>query len=318
MKANSYVLITPARNEGKNIERTITSVVAQSLPPVRWVIVSDGSTDGTAEIIENYIADYPFMELVRTGSDSKYNFASKVDAFNVGYARLRDVDYDYIGNLDADVTFQRDYFECLLEKLDENEKLGIAGGMVGQFVENKFIRPDYNVNSVAGAVQMFRRRCFEEIGGYLPLRFGGIDAVAEVMARMCGWQVRSFAELTVHHHGRIGVAERGALSAKWRFGKRDYSMGMHPLFMLLKAISRFRKKPYVIGGLFTMGGYMWSLIRRVKTSIPRDVVEYTRTEQMNRIIFSIKHNKVLEVFLHGNDGALWLYTKQDVEDDDKT
>ncbi|MDA8174671.1 MAG: glycosyltransferase family A protein [Nitrospiraceae bacterium] len=314
MENSSYVLITPARNERENIERTIRSVAAQSLLPRKWIIVSDGSTDGTDEIVKTYVPRYPFIELVRAGNGDKYNFGSKVHAFNAGYASLGGTEYDYIGNLDADITFQNDYFERLLVKMNGNGKLGLAGGMVSEFLENGLIHADYNINSVAGAVQMFRRRCFDEIGGYLPLRFGGIDAVAEVMARMHGWQVRSFQDLIVHHHGRIGISEKGVLSARWRFGKRDYSMGMHPLFMLLKSISRFREKPYVIGSMFMMGGYMWSLMRNARVSIPRDVLEYTRREQIGRIIFSVKHNTAWKVLFRGNDGGLGCYSEQPAED----
>ena len=150
----SYVLITPARNEEENIEKTIQSVVSQTILPKKWVIVSDGSTDRTDEIVRRYAARYLFIQLIRTAGSGKYNFSSKVHAFNAGYARINDVDYDYIGNLDADITFQHEYCERVLAKLADNDKLGMAGGMVSEWFKGKFVTLDYNVNSVAGAVQM--------------------------------------------------------------------------------------------------------------------------------------------------------------------
>src|SRR3989442_7079497 len=122
-----YVLVSPARNEAKFIGRTIDAVVSQTIRPLKWVIVSDGSTDGTDDLVRKRAVDHAWIELVRTPERKERDFAGKVNAFNAGYARLKGLEYDIIGNLDADVSFEPDYIECLLGKFVENPRLGVAG-----------------------------------------------------------------------------------------------------------------------------------------------------------------------------------------------
>src|SRR2546427_6652048 len=163
----TYVLITPARNEAKFIELAIKSVVGQTVRPAKWVIVSDGSTDGTDDIVSKYAAEHAWMELVRMPERRERHFAGKVNAFNAGYARVAGLDHDVIGNLDGDVEFEEGYFDFLLKKFAENPRLGVAGT---PFREGSF-QYDYRFTSiehVSGQCQLFRRECFEEIGGYIP------------------------------------------------------------------------------------------------------------------------------------------------------
>src|SRR5271166_3066755 len=127
LKLPTYVLITPARNESQFIELTIKSVVSQTVRPIKWVIVSDGSTDGTDDIVKKYAADHPWIELVRMPERRERHFAGKVHAFNAGYAKVRDLDYDVIGNLDADITFDEGYFDFLLREFAASPRLGVAG-----------------------------------------------------------------------------------------------------------------------------------------------------------------------------------------------
>src|SRR5690606_29995781 len=201
-----YVLITPAHNEEAYIELTIQSVIAQTILPKRWIIVSDGSTDATEEIVERYLPGRPWMELVRLPPRTERHFAAKVNAFNAGYERVRGLEFDVIGNLDGDVSFGPDYFEYLLEKFASDSKLGVAGT---HYVEGEFhsFRDSYiNVHHVNGQCQLFRRECFEDIGGYVPIRGGGIDWVAVTTARMKGWTTRSYSERIFNHHRKMGTA----------------------------------------------------------------------------------------------------------------
>src|SRR5207245_1969039 len=121
-----YVLITPAHNEEAFIEKTLASMIAQTVLPERWVIVDDGSTDRTAEIVESYAQRYPWIELVRRPKQSNRSFAGKVHAFNAGFERLQPLEFEIIGNLDADISFDPDYLEFLIQKFSENPKLGVA------------------------------------------------------------------------------------------------------------------------------------------------------------------------------------------------
>ena len=192
-----YVLITPARNEETFIRKVLDSVAAQTQPPERWVIVDDGSTDETAEIVEGYARRIPWIELVRRPQHTERSFAGKVHAFNAGFERVKDVDFDVVGNLDADLSFEPDYLEFLMRKFSEDEKLGVAGT---PFIEEGYdsTRDSFEgENHVAGGCQMFRRQCFQEIGGYIANRAGGIDWIAVTSARMKGWRDPFFRRETV-------------------------------------------------------------------------------------------------------------------------
>lgn len=193
-----YVLITPARNEAQFIELTLKSVVSQTVRPLRWIIVSDGSTDGTDEIVNRYAADNPWIELLRMPERRERHFAGKVHAFNAGYARLKDLPYGFIGSIDADISFDQDYFSFLLGKLAEDSDLGLVGTPFkdDSMYDYRFV----SIEHVSGACQLFRRECFEEIGGYVPMKSGGIDHVAVITARMKGWKTRTFTDKICLHH----------------------------------------------------------------------------------------------------------------------
>lgn len=152
----TYILITPARNEARFIELTVRSMIAQSVPPLKWIIVSDGSTDGTDEIVRKYTGENPWIELLRMPERSERRFAGKVHAFNAGYARAMEFNPDVVGNLDADVSFEADHFEFLLKKFTEDSQLGVFGA---PFREGSF-QYDYrftNIENVWGGCQLFRR-----------------------------------------------------------------------------------------------------------------------------------------------------------------
>jgi glycosyltransferase involved in cell wall biosynthesis len=172
MRSNmpTYVLITPARNEEAYIERTIKAVVAQTALPRKWIIVSDGSTDRTDDIVKKYLQAHSWIELIRMPEHRDRHFAAKVTCFNAGYEIVKNTEYDIIGSLDADITFEPDYFEFLLGKFADTPHLGVAGT---PFVEGSSSHYDYrftNIEHVSGACQMFKRECFADIGGYIPIK----------------------------------------------------------------------------------------------------------------------------------------------------
>ena len=257
MDTQNYVIITPARNEEAYIEKTIQSVISQTILPRKWVIVSDGSTDRTDEIVNQYVKDFTFIELLRAGGDQDHNFGSKVNAFNAGYETLGDVQYDYIGNLDADVSFDKNYFERIIEKFEKNNNLGIGGGIILELVNGKYITQNISLNSVAGAVQLFRRTSFEAIDGYLPLEYGGIDAAAEILARAKGWQVQTFPELEVLHHRRVITGQGGIMKLKFRHGINHYLLGYSPLFEITRCLWRITERPFFVGHLLILCGFFW-------------------------------------------------------------
>jgi poly-beta-1,6-N-acetyl-D-glucosamine synthase len=283
LKLLNYVLITPARNEAQFIELTIQSVVKQTVPPIKWVIVSDGSTDGTDEIVRKYANEHPWIELVRMPLRRERHFAGKVHAFNAGYARVQDLEYEVLGSLDADVSFDQDYFSYLLGKLAEDRTLGLVGTPFKEGTNPTYDYRFVSIEHVSGACQLFRRECFEQIGGYVPVKGGCIDHIAVISARMKGWKTRTFTEKVCLHHRQMGTAQNSVLMARFRNGRKDYVIGNHPMWELCRAAYQMTKKPMVLGGLMLVSGYVWALIRRVERPVSPELVAFYRREQMQRL-----------------------------------
>ena len=298
-KLPSYVLITPARNEARFIELTIKSMVAQTVKPLRWIIVSDGSTDGTDEIVNQYAVEHRWIELVRMPERRDRDFSGKVHAFNAGHARVRDLEYEAIGSLDGDTSFDAEYFAFLLDKLSEDPRRGLVGT---PFQERSNPTYDYrfvSIEHVSGACQLFRRQCFEEIGGYVPVKGGGIDYIAVVTARMKGWKTRTFKDKVYHHHREIGTAQHGVWRSRFKYGAKDYALGNHPVWELFRTAYQMTKKPLVVGGLALGCGYLWALLQRVERPVSRELMAFSRREQMQRLkkVFTtsrVPHNKALQ------------------------
>lgn len=296
IKNYSYILITPARNEEAHIEKTIQSMISQTILPKKWIIVSDGSTDRTDEIIKNYTRKCKWIELVRMPEHNDRQFASKVYSFNAGYQKFKYIKYDIIGNLDADLSFDEDYIEFLLSKFAQYPDLGVAGT---PFIENSSDHYDYrftNIEHVSGACQLFRRECFETIGGYMPIKGGGIDWVAVTKARMKGWKTRTFTEKTIFHHRTMGTGKGNVLAARFRLGKEDYYLGSHPLWELLRTVYQMLNKPYILGGVCILSGYVFASITRMKRPIPKELIKFYRKEQMGRL-----KSKLIAVFKRGGN-----------------
>lgn len=281
---SGYVLVTPARNEAAHIEKTLGSVIAQTQLPVRWVVVSDGSTDETDTIVSGYAAEHEFIEFVRREAGEDRNFGSKVFTLQEGFKRLEGLDYEFIGNLDADVSFDPDYYERVLTAFAGDPGLGVAGGVIHDRIGDAWVRQVTQTRwSVAGAVQLFRRECFEAIGGYLPLELGGIDAVAEISARMHGFRVRAFDELPVLHHQLMGTKKGDILEARFRQGRMEYAHGYDPLFETGRCLLRIKERPFLVGSIYRMAGYWLDLLRRAPNDVPEDLVKFLRREQRARM-----------------------------------
>ncbi|HTE91497.1 MAG TPA: glycosyltransferase family 2 protein [Terriglobales bacterium] len=279
-----YVLITPARNEEAYIDKTLRSVVNQTVIPARWIIVDDASTDSTAQLVENYVRKYRWIELVRRTQRAERSFSRKVDAFNAGLQKLGSREFEVIGNLDADLSFDPEYLEFLINRFAEDPKLGVAGT---PFVENGYdsARDSFEgENHVAGGCQLFRRQCFEEIGGYIGNPAGGVDWIAVTTARMKGWKTCSFPEKRFHHYRSLGTAERGIVASLFSYGEKDYYLGGSPVWQLFRVCYRSVKRPFVIGGLALLAGYCWAALRRTKRPISPELMRFHRREQMNKLM----------------------------------
>jgi glycosyltransferase involved in cell wall biosynthesis len=294
-----YVLITSARNEESYIGKTLDSVVAQTLLPEHWVIIDDGSTDRTAEIVEEYVTRFPWISLIRRANRPNRNFAGKADAVNSGFKFLETAKFDVVGNVDADISFGPDLMEFLMQQFSAEPRLGVAGA---PYLEGDFdsARDSFEgENFVAGQLQLFRRGCFEEIGGYPRSRAGGIDWIAVMTARMKGWKTRSFAEKRFVHHRLMSTAERGLLAAYFSYGQKDYYLGGSPLWEIFRVGFRAMKKPYLIGALAVLCGYCQAALSRADRPVSVELMRFHRHNQLKKLrnIFqSLLHFKKVDNF----------------------
>jgi hypothetical protein len=211
------------------------------------------------------------------------SFAGKVHAFNAGFERVRALEFDVVGNLDSDLSFEADYLEFLMGKFAEDPKLGVAGT---PFLEDGYdsARDSFEgQNHVAGGCQLFRRQCWEDIGGYVPNRAGGIDWVAVTTARMKGWGTRSFLEKRFNHYRSLGTAERGVLAALYSYGEKDYYLGNSPIWEMFRVVYRMVKQPLLAGGLAVLAGYVSAAARRMKRAVSPELMRFHRREQMHKL-----------------------------------
>jgi len=279
----SYVLITPARNEQEFIGKTLESMARQSYPPLKWVIVDDGSTDATAKIVQNYVNRYPWIEVISRPARKERNFAGKVTSFNVGLERIKELPFDLIGNLDADISFGPDHFEFLIRKFQEDSSLGVGGTAYTQDGWDSMRDSFEGESSVHGACQLFRRQCFQDIGGYCPNPAGGIDWIAVTTARMKGWKTRNYPERRFHHYRTMGTAQRSEVGAMFDYGKKDYFLGGSPLWEVFRVCYRMTKKPVLFGGLALLAGYCSAAIKHSKRPVSPELMRFHRQEQMRKL-----------------------------------
>jgi glycosyltransferase involved in cell wall biosynthesis len=282
----SYALVTPARNEAAFLEATIQAVVGQSIRPSRWVIVSDGSTDGTDEIVKKYATEYPWIELLRMPERTERHFAAKAHAFNAGFERIKDLECGVVGNLDADITFEPGYFAFLMERFAADPELGVGGTPFVEDRENPgehtYAHRFAQLDHVSGACQLFRRECFEEVGGYVPVKGGAIDWIAVTTARMKGWKTRTFPEMVCFHHRKLGTGNNKPLMVRFHYGTKAYYVGGHPLWIVARGIFQMRESPRIVGGLYFLGGYLWAFIKRMPRAVTPELIKFHRREQMSR------------------------------------
>lgn len=276
-------MITAAHNEQDYIEKTILSVINQLHKPSEWIIVNDGSTDNTELLASRYASENSFIKLLNNNRKEGRDFASKVFALNFGFKNIQTSDYDYIGILDADVSFEKDYYLSLIEEFKKNPKLGIAGGNYFDIIKGKKIPIYASPYSVRGATQFFRKECFDKIGGIKPIKYGGEDALACYSARMYGWEIKNIDSLTVLHHRPTGLTGSHIFRTRFRDGIVEYNLGYHPLFQLVKSVSRITEKPIIIGCILRLLGFWWACTQREKRIISKELQSFIKKEQISRL-----------------------------------
>jgi glycosyltransferase involved in cell wall biosynthesis len=279
-----YVVITPVRNEQENLRHTIASMAEQTLRPMTWVIVNDGSSDATGEIADEASTRYDWIRVVhRTDRGFRKPGGGVVEAFRDGYLLVESEQWDYLVKLDGDLSFEPDFFSRALERFNEDSGLGIEGGTICGKLGDQLVAewkgdPPFHVR---GATKIYRRECWSQLGFFYPVP--GWDTLDEIKANMLGWRTYSFAELKLLHHRRAGEAD-GAWFNWFKNGRANYISGYHPLFMLLKCASRLFRKPYGIGAAGLFSGFVSGYLKRVPQIDDTQLISYLRREQIKRLL----------------------------------
>jgi biofilm PGA synthesis N-glycosyltransferase PgaC len=283
MSNPTYVLVTPVRNEEATIGITLESVVRQTLLPLQWIVVSDGSTDRTDEIIESYARQHSFIRLLRLKDRPNRSFSSVVFATEAGIEALTVDDYQYIGLLDADIRFSPTYYADIFARFKADPTLGLAGGLVVDLINGERKPNLQTTGDVAGAVQLFRRECFDRLGGLTAIPEGGWDAITCLAARMHGYSVRTFRDVEVDHLKPRNASEGHLFQRISKLGERDYALGNHPLFEFCKCIYRCLERPYIVAGLLRLSAFVRCHIARRPRYLSAALIQRTQQEQLRRV-----------------------------------
>ncbi len=280
---SQYVLLTAAKDEEDCIAEVIQLVLRQTVLPLAWLIMDDGSSDHTAKIIEGFAADHPFIQIHSAGSRGGRNFGSQYKALQAAYEIVKGLDFKFVGIQDADqAPKQADYYESIMGEFHLNSRLGMCSGFVYERPQGVWeCRSSNSEDSTAGST-MFRRACFEQIGGYTPLPYGGSDWLAQLDAKMSGWKVLTRPDLHIFHYRPTSSAE-GVWRGKFREGLMDASFGSHPVFELFKCGRRIMNSPFLLGSFVRFGGYLWWNITRRKPVLPIEKVRFLKKDQMLKL-----------------------------------
>ena len=284
MNNSRYVVISPSRNEEEFLPGTIGCMERQTVKPCQWILIDDGSTDGSLELMVAASRRHEWITILQR-KDRGFRLAGTgvIDAFYDGYECVAHPDWDYLVKFDADLSFAQDYFEQCLRRFYADPKLGIAGGTICNEIKGRLeveskVDPRFHVR---GATKIYRRQCWDAIGGLI--RAPGWDTVDEVKANMLGWTTYTFPDLKLLHHRMAGGAY-GQWNNWIKGGRANYIAGYHPLFMLLKCIRRLFNKPYFIGGAGLWFGFLGCYLRRAPQIPDTAVIKYFQRQQINRLL----------------------------------
>ncbi len=278
-----YVIITPVRNEDKHLINTIESIVCQTIKPKKWIIVDDGSTDGTGKILQKYSKMYNWIDTVtRKNRGFRKSGGGVIEAFYDGYRLVEDLEWEFLVKLDGDLSFDDNYFEQCFKRFNIEDNLGIAGGVVGSIEGDKLIIEKHPKFHVRGATKIYRKKCWIDIKGLI--QAPGWDTVDEVKANLEGWKTRSFSDLLITHYRKTGTAD-GILKSNKKYGLANYICGYHVLFAIAKSIKKLVEKPYGLCTIYYLSGYFGASIKHEKQVDDQRLLDYVKREQLKKLLF---------------------------------
>jgi poly-beta-1,6-N-acetyl-D-glucosamine synthase len=296
--APRYVVVSPVKDEARYVEHTLRSMTRQTLKPVSWVIVDDGSTDETREIVNRYAEQYSFIHVVQhRGSGVRAPGSAVIRAFNCGCESLGTTDYDVIVKLDCDLGFGPDYFEKLIGRLMCEERLGIASGVYLEQDSTRTWRPVKMPSYHAfGACKAVRRSCFEQIGRFVSAK--GWDTVDEIRAMNLGWRTTHFVDLETTHHKPEGSGI-GLLRTSKMHGEIFYTTGGDAFSLMFKGVRRLSTAPVVLGALALVFGYSAAALKRAPRLVTADEARAYRKLLHERLWAAVRKPLTLRLLQAG-------------------
>ena len=287
------VIVAPVRDEAEYLQGTIDSLVAQKLKPVEWLLVDDGSTDETFAIAERASREHPWIRVVkRQDRGVRAVGPGVVEAFYFGYDQIITKDYDYICKMDGDIEIGPDYFFTLVEYFEKDAHLGSGSGKV--FIEENggLVEERASDEMVAGMVNFDRRKCFEAIGGFV--RQVHWDGIAYHKARITGWRTRSIrnSKLDIIHKRLMGSSHQSIWHGRMRWGRGQYFMGTHPVYIIPMGVYRMAEKPFIIGGLGIICGYFKAMLEGMTRYIDPGFRESLHAWQFEKLKIGTRLEKI--------------------------
>ncbi|HMN92010.1 MAG TPA: glycosyltransferase family A protein [Hydrogenophaga sp.] len=254
-----YLLISPCRDEAAYMRQTLDTVIAQSIRPAKWVIVDDGSSDDTPRILAAYAAQHDWIHVVtRRDRGLRSVGPGVIEAFYAGYQVINPDDYDFLCKLDLDLRLAPRYFELLMQRMADNPNIATCSGKAYIEKGGQMVFEGHGDETSLGMTKFYRVSCFKAIGGFVrEVMWDGIDCHC---CRMKGWIACSWdePELRFVHLRPEGSSQRSVYTGRMRHGYGQYFMGTGFLYMLASAVYRMNEKPYVLGSLLTLWGWLKS------------------------------------------------------------
>jgi len=275
-----YCIITPVRDEAQFVLGTIESVLRQTIQPVKWIIVDDGSTDATNSIIARYAGEYSWIQTLRRENRGHRSLGGGVEGFLTGCKLLPSEAWEFLVNLDSDLTFAPDYFEKCFERFRTMPRLGIGGGTIYDRVDGHLRLESSPGFHVRGGTKIYRRECWEKLDGLFPSL--GWDTVDELKANQLGWTTQTFPDLRLVQH-RVTGSAWGRWGNAVNDGMADYVVGYHPLFFFLKCLRHVFHAPYILRSLGLAYGFLFSLVRQSPYISDQELRIYLRRQQLRRL-----------------------------------